>query len=177
MPSGLNCGRNPGSSSNRTHVSMIHDRCSNIFSQIRVPTVAYRIQQTILPATTLRPYTSSRMDVSSKAANDFLSFVNASPTRVYLPHAASLARLRLIHIPPSFPRCSVGQGKARGCRIQGNQSTSLLTDTRPLLFQLLIWCLGTRCMGLSMSARREVLPHAQRFDNLSFRNWEELEGW
>lgn len=32
-------------------------------------------------------------------------------------------------------------------------------------------------MGLSMSAMWEVLPHAQCFDNLSFRNWEELEGW
>lgn len=68
---------------------MIYCRYSNL--RFYIPSVAFRIQQSTPSATLLRGYTTSSMaglELTSKAAHDFLSFVNASPTRLYPPLTA-----------------------------------------------------------------------------------------
>lgn len=101
--------------------------------------------------------TLTMSSASKKYAADFLSFVNASPTRMALPRSSSDAKFMTY----SFPRCRVRQTAPSEGRLYRNQCRIFFNWVHLEQWKSL-WLtrwLGTELVGKGCQERRPVLPH------------------
>ena len=123
-----------------------------------------------------RCYTTSKSNMdSSKAAHDFLSFVNASPTRKLAFLLMGLWKIADLLTSLAFH--AVHSVKQRLSEAGFKEiKVNLPFGGHAHVSTLLMAELGTGSLGFDMSAGWEILPHPQYFHNLGICNRQEMEG-
>ena len=121
------------------------------------PSIILRSSYTITRRTLTQIHARSKMTpkhlITAEAkANDFLDFVNASPTRATSPLPPSILLTSC-----SIPRHPLRHPTPHQSRLPRNQRTrQLVLRPRP---------------------RREILPHTKRLLHCRLRHWQEMEAW